>query len=122
VVELSRRPVRLIGVLSDAPMASPLVRLQSTRSQIVSNLRHESVRLTEAERFLVAQLDGSRSHDELLEIFSEQFPESFETSDEASELTKDSTNLSIETATNGGRPQILQEHLVRFARYALLVS
>jgi methyltransferase-like protein/protein-L-isoaspartate O-methyltransferase len=122
VVELSRQPVRLTGEPSDAPMASPLVRLQSNRSQIVSNLRHESVRLTQAERFLVAHLDGKRSRDELLEIFSEQFPEAFESSDVACAQSIDSVDRSMEAITNRGRPQILQEHLVRFARYALLIG
>ncbi|MEO8271212.1 MAG: methyltransferase regulatory domain-containing protein, partial [Aureliella sp.] len=122
VIELSRRPVGFATELSNYPLASPLVRLQATCSQIVSNFRHESVRLSEAECFLLTQLDGNRSVDVLVNFFSERFPEAFESSATVGAQTMVSPHHSIEADTNRGRRQILEEYLVRFARNALLVA
>jgi methyltransferase-like protein len=38
----------------------------------VTNLRHETVRLGEAERVLLAHLDGTRSRDDVLALVKER--------------------------------------------------
>jgi methyltransferase-like protein len=57
--------------VSDRPVASPLARLQATESGDVTNLRHEAVRLGDAERVLLARLDGTRTRDEVLALVKE---------------------------------------------------
>jgi methyltransferase-like protein/SAM-dependent methyltransferase len=50
------------------PTASPVARLQAVRSDRVTNLRHERVRLDELDRFLLQQLDGRNDRAALVEL------------------------------------------------------
>jgi methyltransferase-like protein len=60
LVELWLQPPRFTTEVTGQPIASPLARLQAEAGVSVTNLRHEVVRLGEAERHLLRLLDGSR--------------------------------------------------------------
>jgi methyltransferase-like protein/2-polyprenyl-3-methyl-5-hydroxy-6-metoxy-1,4-benzoquinol methylase len=51
---------------SELPLASPIARLQSYRSSVVSNLRHEQMTLNGLSRALLPLLDGRHTRDDLL--------------------------------------------------------
>jgi hypothetical protein len=51
---------------SELPRASPIARLQSTRSSVVSNLRHEQMALNGLSRALLPLLDGRHTRHNLL--------------------------------------------------------
>ena len=72
LVELHTTPPAFTAEVTDQPVASPLARLQATESDAVTNLRHESVRLGDAERVLLTQLDGTRSRDDVLALVKQR--------------------------------------------------
>jgi methyltransferase-like protein len=72
LIELHTTPPAFTSSVSEHPVASPLARLQAIESTDVTNLRHEPVRLSDAERVLLAQLDGTRSRDDVLALVKER--------------------------------------------------
>ncbi|MEY2521630.1 MAG: hypothetical protein QOJ66_195 [Ilumatobacteraceae bacterium] len=72
LIELHSTPPTFASSVSARPVASPLARLQATESTDVTSLRHEPVRLGDAERVLLAQLDGTRSREEVLALVNER--------------------------------------------------
>jgi len=56
--------------LSERPLASPLARLQAETESLVTNLRHDLVRLEPDARAAIRYLDGTRSLDELRRIIA----------------------------------------------------
>ena len=72
LIELHATPPAFTVVVSERPVASPLARLQARESTDVTNLRHEPVRLGDAERVLLAHLDGTRSRDEVLALVNDR--------------------------------------------------
>jgi Predicted methyltransferase regulatory domain/Methyltransferase domain len=67
LVQLHALPPPLTTVVSERPEASPLARLQAGSGELVTNLRHTSVRIEdELGRRLVRLLDGTRDRAELL--------------------------------------------------------
>ena len=63
VIELRTQPPRLAATPSVRPLASPLARLEAERGEVVTNLRHESLRLDDFHRRLLRLLDGGRDRD-----------------------------------------------------------
>ena len=67
LVQLHATPPPLTASVSERPDASPLARHQARSGQLVTNLRHASVRLEDdLGRRLVVLLDGTRDRDQLL--------------------------------------------------------
>ena len=68
LVQLHATPPPLTTSVSERPEASPLARHQARSGQLVTNLRHASVRLEDdLGRRLVVLLDGTRDHVQLLD-------------------------------------------------------
>ena len=59
------------SAISSQPVASPLARAQAVRSELVANLRHRLVRLTDFERMVVMHLDGTRNRAALCRVLCE---------------------------------------------------
>ncbi len=59
-------PPELVPV-SETPLASPVARVQVHQSDLVSNTRHQQVKLDELERILLPALDGSHDRASLLD-------------------------------------------------------
>jgi hypothetical protein len=67
LAQLHVTPPPLTTSVSERPEASPLARHQARSGQLVTNLRHASVRLEDdLGRRLVVLLDGTRDHVQLL--------------------------------------------------------
>jgi methyltransferase-like protein len=58
-VELHVVAPMFVREVSDRPRASPLARYQALQGDVVTNLRHEPVQLSDVERFTIRLLDGS---------------------------------------------------------------
>lgn len=64
------------GVPGERPLASPLARLQASRGELVTSLRHTTVRLQDAPaRCLLELLDGTRTRDDLLAVLRTRLAE-----------------------------------------------
>jgi len=72
LIELHATPPAFTVAVSERPVASPFARLQARDSPDVTNLRHEPVRLGDAERVLLTYLDGTRSRDEVLALVKDR--------------------------------------------------
>lgn len=55
--------------VSDRPAATPVSRLQAQTGNVVTNQRHERVRLSEFDRFLLQHLDGAYNQAALVDAF-----------------------------------------------------
>ncbi len=66
LVELHVQPLPLVNAISNKPKAARFSRYQAARGPLVTNQRHESIELTELERFILWKLDGQRDRGELL--------------------------------------------------------
>ncbi|MCC6862736.1 MAG: hypothetical protein IT158_29445, partial [Bryobacterales bacterium] len=71
LTELHAAPFRLTGEPGVRPLASPLARLQAAGGDLVTNLRHQAIRIEDefSARFL-ALLDGTRDRTALLRLVS----------------------------------------------------
>jgi methyltransferase-like protein/protein-L-isoaspartate O-methyltransferase len=72
LVELHSAAPMFSTEVGDHPVASPLARLQARESGELTNLRHETVRVSDGERVLLTRLDGTRSTDEVLALVQDQ--------------------------------------------------
>lgn len=54
--------------VTSRPLASPLARSQAMNSELISNLRHRLVRLSDFERIVLAHLDGTRDRSALCDV------------------------------------------------------
>ncbi|MBM4032901.1 MAG: methyltransferase [Planctomycetes bacterium] len=70
LLELHARPFPLRGEPGERPAASPLARLQAASSAVVTNLRHESIQLSELNRCVLKLLDGARPRAALLDALA----------------------------------------------------
>jgi methyltransferase-like protein/SAM-dependent methyltransferase len=68
-ITLHDGPYLDVATLSDRPVAWPLARYQATQGDLVTNLRHQTVRLDKAGSLLIQLLDGSRDFDSLAEDY-----------------------------------------------------
>ena len=56
----------------DRPQTTRLVRWQAARGRLVTNRRHETLRLTELETFILAQLDGQHTREKIRSSLAER--------------------------------------------------
>jgi methyltransferase-like protein/SAM-dependent methyltransferase len=57
--------------VSEQPAATPLVRYQAQRGAVVTNRRHRSISVTEFDRRVLEQLDGSHTKEDLHKLVSD---------------------------------------------------
>ena len=67
LVELHLHPPNIMSTVSARPKASALCRHQAQRDPLVTNLRHERVRLEQVDRYLLLYLDGGHDQDALVD-------------------------------------------------------
>lgn len=116
LLELSLHPARFSTIPGPRPKASPLARRQAESSNQVTNLRHETVTLSDFERHVLRHLDGTHGTDELLPIL--------EKLTEADELQVEKEGLPVRAGAE--LHQILNDSLPQalglLSRKALLLS
>jgi methyltransferase-like protein len=60
VIELHSEPPSFATSVSERPRASALARAQAVKAEVVTNLKHEPIRLEPLDRQVLQRLDGSR--------------------------------------------------------------
>jgi methyltransferase-like protein len=101
--------------VSERPIAARLVRYQAQAGLRVVNVRHERVNLDEMSLYLLPYLDGTRSHDDLLDLLMNLVTEGVlrpKTADNSEETAVDRAQLAQE----------LQSLLTWLAQAALLIG
>jgi methyltransferase-like protein/cyclopropane fatty-acyl-phospholipid synthase-like methyltransferase len=116
LLELHVHPARFVMEIAEKPTASPLARLQATAGPHATNLRHETVRLSDFERQLVIVLDGSRDRDALVTALADVVQRGVLTVRENQQPITDPQRLRLILQA------ALQEELPRLAKFALLVA
>jgi methyltransferase-like protein/SAM-dependent methyltransferase len=116
LVELHLHTPPMAAEVSDQPTAVPLARLQAQKQRIVTNLRHQTVGLSEFDRALVARLDGKTPRPALVSSLAEF-------------LASADINVEIDGKAVREREKLpwaveilLKQHLPFLAQNALLVS
>jgi SAM-dependent methyltransferase len=71
-IEATLSPPCVTSRISDRPLVSPLVRVEAQRGNVVTNQRHESIRLTAVARLVAGLLDGTRDRRGLLAAVSQE--------------------------------------------------
>ena len=100
-VDLSVQPPAFVPFVSERPTASAVVRWQAARQAVVTNLRHETLRIDDpAARSLLPLLDGTRSHADLVAAFA----------------------ATLGDAERGRAQPAVAAHLAHFALHALLAA
>jgi methyltransferase-like protein/cyclopropane fatty-acyl-phospholipid synthase-like methyltransferase len=71
MIELHGVPITFARTPGEKPMAIPLARLMAQRSPFLANRRHEVVRLSEMDRYLIPMLDGTADRPQLVRQLTE---------------------------------------------------
>lgn len=116
VIELFCSPPRFVVEPTERPVACPLARWQAAAGDVVTNRRHQAVRLNDAERHVLRRLDGSRDRAALAEELVALCRDGTLTARHAGEPVRDPEALpsTIRNALPG--------LLTRLARHALLMG
>lgn len=72
LIELWYRPLDFTKTVSERPLASRLARLEAQAGVRVTNRRHETVVLSDVERFLLQELDGTHDGAAVVELLLER--------------------------------------------------
>ncbi|MSR32625.1 MAG: methyltransferase domain-containing protein [Gemmataceae bacterium] len=70
-LELSLRPLAVTKIVTDKPKVNPLTRKQSGVDGMLTNLRHQTIRIGDFEKFVLPHLDGKKTKAEILEILKD---------------------------------------------------
>jgi methyltransferase-like protein/SAM-dependent methyltransferase len=116
LIELHGMPITFAKSASERPVALPLARIQASRSTVVTNRRHEVVRLNDLDKHLVPLLDGTRDKSALVEELTKVAQSG------ALNVQKDGVTIyepkEIGTALNS----VMDQALANVARMALLTA
>jgi hypothetical protein len=99
--------------LPEAPIALPVARLQARQGNVVSNSRHQQIKLDDVERHIVTMLDGKHERSALVKILQDA------AADDPALVTPGGEIL--ESASNEKLLQILEGVLMRLRDSALLI-
>ena len=116
LIELHGMPINFVKQISATPTATPMARMQATKSATVTNRRHEVVRLNDLDRHLVPLLDGKHDKAALVEKLT-VIAQSGALNVQRDGLTLYDAN-EIQQALNA----IIEQAIGNVARMALLVS
>jgi methyltransferase-like protein/SAM-dependent methyltransferase len=102
--------------VSARPRASALARYQAASGSRITNLRHESLALGDAERHILARLDGTKDRKGLSEVLERMVARGELTMGDGQETASDAPTLKQSL------PEVLDRQLLQFAKNALLVA
>jgi len=114
LVEINIHRPRFTTQVSERPAATTLQRRQAQRSNLVTNLRHQSVRLTDVQRRLLQCLDGNCDRKLLLAQMTTLVREGTLVVQDRGKRVEDAA--TVETLLTG----VLESSLEELARQALL--
>jgi hypothetical protein len=116
LLEISQAPPRFTTRIADSPRASPLASRQAVAGPIVTNLKHEGVRLEPLDAELIQHLDGTRDRRALIEILEGALGGGNLT------VQNESGTLPAEARTPDLLGHILDVSLASLARHSLLLG
>jgi methyltransferase-like protein len=114
-VQLHVHPPAVSSTPGNKPAASSLARFQASRTGLVTNLCHEPVKLTEFNRHLVCQLDGSRDQGALVDSLADLVHQNVLVvrDDQGDPITDRARTVSIlKLAVDNNLPQLAQQALL----------
>ncbi len=115
-LELHLAPPRFASEPGERPLASPWARRQAARGALITNLRHRGVEADEIRRRLLTLLDGTRTHEDLLEDLVERVESDGLVVQHEGRPVSDTIQLRELLAGS------LREELATAARFALLLA
>jgi methyltransferase-like protein/SAM-dependent methyltransferase len=116
LVEVQLLPAVCVTRVSDRPRASPLARLQARGEEPITNLRHRRTEVAPFDRLVLRYLDGSRTHDQVLDGLAADVAEG------ALQIEHDGRPLREPALARPVLAQALPGSLDRLARSALLLG
>jgi methyltransferase-like protein/SAM-dependent methyltransferase len=116
LIELHGMPINFTKQPGDKPTAAPLARLQASRAPMVTNRRHEVVRLNDLDRHLVPLLDGKHDKHAIVEKLTEVAKTG------ALNIQKDGVTIYDAKDIKGALDSIIDQAIANVARMALLVA
>jgi methyltransferase-like protein/SAM-dependent methyltransferase len=116
LVELHGMPVTFARAPSEKPVALPHVRIMAAKTGVVSNRRHEVVRLNELDKQLIPLLDGTNDRPALITKLTEIAKTG------AITVRKEELTLSDPAEIKAALESIIEQALANVARLAVLVG
>jgi methyltransferase-like protein/SAM-dependent methyltransferase len=74
-IELRLLPDRFANLISDRPMVSPLSRIEAQSGTMITSQRHNMFKVDELTRLVLAQLDGQKTRDNLVDLLEKMVAE-----------------------------------------------
>ena len=116
LVELHGMPVTIVRQPGDRPVATPLARVQAARGAMVTNRRHEVVRLNDLDRQLVPLLDGTNDRGAIADKLTVVAQSG------GLSIQKDNQKLEDPAQIRAALGSVLEQALGNVAKMALLVQ
>lgn len=103
------------GRVGERPTASPLVRLMATEGRQATNLRHDTLDLSEADRHLLPQLDGTRTRAALRGPLLDAWKRG------VLNIDRDGKRPADEHEARALLTDVIEQHLRKYAHAAMLL-
>ena len=116
LVELHGMPISFVRQPGERPTATPLSRVQAARAPMVTNRRHEVVRLNDLDRHLVPLLDGKNDKAAIVEKLTAIAQTG------SLNVQKDGLTIYDEKDLRSALTSIIDQAVANVARMALLVA
>jgi methyltransferase-like protein/cyclopropane fatty-acyl-phospholipid synthase-like methyltransferase len=116
LVELHGVPISFTSQPGDRPTATPLARMQASKAPVVTNRRHEVVRLNDLDRHLVPLLDGKNDKAAIVEKLTAIAQSG------ALNVQKDGLTIYDAKEINTALTSVIDQAVANVARMALLVA
>lgn len=116
LVELHGMPISFVRTPGEKPTVLPLARLQAQKAPVVTNRRHEVVRLNDLDRHLVPLLDGTNDRAALADKLAKV------AAGGQLNVQKDGLTIYDPKEIHGALTSIMDQALLNVARMALLIA
>ncbi len=114
LLEIAVHPPRCAGQVNPRPLASPLVRLQAARGNLVTNQLHRTIGLDPLKRRLIRHLDGAHQRSDLIGCVQQAI--------EAGELTVKDGDRPVKKVSPAALSNIVDQALSGLSESALLIE
>jgi methyltransferase-like protein/2-polyprenyl-3-methyl-5-hydroxy-6-metoxy-1,4-benzoquinol methylase len=116
LIELHGMPITFARTISEKPTALPLARIQAARTPVVTNRRHEVVRLNDLDKHLVPLLDGTRDKPAIVAELTKVAQSG------SLNVQKDGVTIYEPKEISGALTSVMDQALANVARMALLTA
>jgi methyltransferase-like protein len=116
LIELHGVPITFLRTATEKPAVLPLARAQAAKAAVVTNRRHEVVRLNDLDRHLVPLLDGTNDRSALADKLAKVAATG------QLNVQKDGLTIYDQKEIHNALTAIMDQALANVARMALLVQ